>query len=88
MFAIYFVWCVNIYRPIRLILPQTRPMLISGLAGKTAEDKARADMIVDITNDLLPHLVPIYKEQDPDKKVVTVFVMLLLYLIISIFADS
>ena len=46
---------------------------ITGLAGNTLADKARADMIVDITNDLLPQLVAVYKEQDASKKVIHLF---------------
>jgi hypothetical protein len=43
--------------------------LSAGYAGKTAEDKARADMIVDSTEDVYAKVKALYGVTDADKLV-------------------
>jgi hypothetical protein len=43
---------------------------IEDLAGQSADDKARADMIVDMASDIVPIMMEIYKEKEQNKKVI------------------
>ena len=44
-------------------------LLFQGLAGKTELEKARADMIVDCTEDVIRELTKVIFEKDEAKKV-------------------
>jgi hypothetical protein len=43
--------------------------LFAGYAGKTAENQARADMIIDSVEDVYAKVKPLYALIDADKKV-------------------